>query len=184
MQIAFEHKQAHDRYTHVVRKLRGNVEPTVSAFVIRYAGDGISQTDSTHLAHLGASVIPEDPPFLNERFKDDFQYSFLPDTVLMGRNTRIIAVTAVPADSDLHAIREALYYIDQATGRTVAIRHERQAASLFYGEQSTYWVRLRPGPSEGSWVPFQVQIQTGLRLLHKPSLWLQRNIAFYNYGVE
>ena len=184
IQTAFEHQWEHDRYTHTVRAQGRKEQPAVSVAILRYSPDTYSQADSVDLANVGASVIPKDPPYLNERFREDYRYTVLPDTVLLGRPTQIVTVTAVPGRRVRHAIRDVRYYIDLKTGKIVAIRQERHSSSLFYGERGRYWVSLRPGPRGESWVPYQVQVEVRLRLLHQPLIWMRRSMAFYNYGMK
>ncbi len=132
------------------------------------------------LALLPAGFIPADPPYLSDRFRDDFEFRFLPDTTLFGRRTQVIQVNAHPTHGHRQALRSARYYVDRELGAVVALHLERSTEALFYSENSEYYIRLRPGPI-ADWVPYLMQIAVRLQLPLRPARSVSRKVAFYGY---
>ena len=156
--------------------------------LVRLSGDGemlvIHGTDdgeaegSGDLAALDSLIMPGEPAYLNPRFRDEFEFHILPDTLYWDQPVQVIEITArAGSKQDLRRVR---YYVDRATGTLVDYRLERNSSQILYGEHSHYVLSLRPGP-DNAWVPYQVGIAVTMHLPPQRTRLIKREVTFYDY---
>ncbi len=176
------------RYSRTVRKADGSSTPMIEVAVKSTANSDISRgtsetADSLDMPALISSLLPEDPPYLEDRYFEDFRYSMMPDTLLLGRVARVIHVAAHPARGRKQPLQEVRYFIDGDLGDVVALSVTHRTQTLFYVESSTYFVQVRQAQGLG-WVPYLVRIATRLKLPLRPAVSLLRTEAFYGYAED
>ncbi len=174
------------RYSRTERKADGSTTPMIEVAVARAAISDTSQStaeaaDSFDMPALISSLLPEDPPYLEERYSEDFRYSMLPDTLLLGRMAHVVHVAAHPERGRKQPLQEVRYFIDKDLGDIVALAVTHRAQTLFYLESSTYFIQLRQAQGLG-WVPYLVRVATRLKLPLRPAVSLFRTEAFYGYA--
>ena len=194
LQRAFERlsEYAHTRYSRTEQRIAGlatmeritrhSVDSSVTVLSERASGDFTANGDGAEpkFLHRPEHIIPEDPPYLSERFREAFEYRFLPDTLLWGRETQVIAIRARPGAP--HAVRHARYYLDRASNSLVALFLERSAGGMFFTERSRYFLQLRPGPHR-AWVPHHIHVESRLALPFRRPRKVSRTATFYSYGA-
>lgn len=140
--------------------------------------DDENAEESGDLAALDSLIMPEEPAYLNPRFRDEFEFRILPDTPYWDRPVLVIEVAArAGSKQDLRRVR---YYVDRATGTLVDYRLERNSAQILYGERSHFILSLRPGP-DNAWVPHQVGIAVTMHLPPRRTRMIKREVTFYDY---
>lgn len=183
---SFHRIPAHDRYSRTERKADGSSASLVEVAVYRAtvsdttqpAADAVASGEMTALI---SSLLPEDPPYLADKYFEDFRYSVLPDTLLLGRLARVIHVAANPASGRKQQVQEVRYFIDDELGDLVALSIRQSTQTLFYSESSTCFVQLRRSPGL-DWVPYLIRLATQLKLPLRPAVSLLRTEAFYGYA--
>lgn len=124
------------------------------------------------------SIIPEDPAYLSDRFRDEFVYRVLPDTLYWGRPVQVIEVEARPGSrQDLRHVR---FYMDRETGALIDYRLTRQSSQILYSEDSRYRVSLRP-EAGGGWRPHQISIKVVMHLPPARARMITRDITFADF---
>lgn len=176
----------HTRYSRTERKTDGSPTPMIEVAVARAAISDSSRSitesaDSFDMPALISSLLPEDPPYLEDRYSEDFRYSTLPDTLLLGRSARVVHVAAHPERGLKQPLQEVRYFIDNDLGDIVALSVTLRTQTLFYLESSAYFIQLRQAQGLG-WVPYLVRIATHLKLPLRPAVSLLRTEAFYSYA--
>ncbi len=136
--------------------------------------------DERDAATLPEYVLLDDPPYLAPRNRDAFLFRFLPDTVFWDAATQVIEVQARPGEGDGQSIRRTRLYLDQATNELVAAYLERSENTLFFNEDSRFYLRLRPAPG-GGWVPFHARFNTRLHLPLRAPRQLRTVSTYYLY---
>ena len=109
-------------------------------------------------------VVPEDPPYLDPRGREAYQFRFAPDTLLGDRRVRVLTVDARPGEGDDKTLRRARLYLDPATGDLVGIRLLQRMESVLFSERSDASILLQPGPA-GGWLPERTRFDTTLDAL-------------------
>lgn len=185
---SFHRAPAHIRYSRTERKADGAPNSLVEVATYRATVSGTAQpaTDaeaSGEMSALISSLLPEDPAYLEDRYVEDFRYSMLPDTLLLGRLTRVMQVTARPARGRKQPVEEVRYFIDSELGDLVALSIRQSTQTLFYSESSTCFIQLRQLP-DLEWAPYLLRIATRLKLPLRPAVSLSRTEAFYGYSGE
>lgn len=117
--------------------------------------DAVDRLPANPLPHL----LPEDPPYLSPRGGEAYAFAFEPDTTLGGRPVRVPTARAHSGADP--AIREAVLFVDPASGALVGARVRRRQASPLFGETSTLAVLLRP--EAGGWLPASTRFDVALR---------------------
>jgi len=130
------------------------------------------------LAQLPRSIMPEEPAFLSARFRDEFVFRQLPDTLYWGHPVQIVDVTARPGSRQ--EIKVVRYTIDRATGQLVDYQLTRKNTQMLYSEHSRYRLSLRPGSAD-TWLPYQVDIEVLMRLPPARTRKFTREITFSDY---
>ncbi len=185
----------HTRYSRVVQQLGQSPTAIVERIVRQappqdaqvvaqsergaFAGgfSGPSQNTLT-IEDLAEHIVEEDPAHLSTRFSEDFVYQTLPDTVLWNRPVQVIAIRA--RTNAAQPVQYARYYLDQET--VVAIYIERVRRTLFFSENTRYYLQIRPHKS-GAWVPYHAHVYTELALPLRPVRRLGRTTTLYGYGA-
>ena len=177
---SFEKIPAHMRYSRAERRTDGSAHPLVEVSVHRSTVPETTESTSGGMAALVSGLLPEDPPYLADKYVENYQYSMLPDTLLLGRLARVIHVSALPARGRTQPVQAVRYFIDVERGNLVALSIRQSTRTLFYSESSTCFVQIRALPGL-DWVPHLVRIATRLKLPLRPAVSLLRTEAFYSY---
>lgn len=112
-------------------------------------------------------LFPEDPSYLSPENYDAFLYRFRPDTLMRDVAASVIEVRARPVEGDGKNIRRAYYYFDQETDRLIAFQLERIDLTLFFREESLFFVHLQQAP-DGTWLPYNTRFETRIIMPFKP----------------
>lgn len=116
--------------------------------------------------------------FTSPRFRDEFSYRIVSDTLVWGRPAQAIDVSA-RTDSD-QEVQYARYVIDLASSTVTSFELEFNTLDMLHKEYSRYLLRLRPG-SDSTWVPYQVYVDVSIGLPLGRSRRMMQRITFYNY---
>lgn len=135
---------------------------------------------SDSLSDIIRAILPEDAPYLLERFKDDFIYEITSDTSYWSLPaTKIKIVSRLGSDQDLIT---ATYIYDRATNQLVHVRYQSFHSTILTKEQSSYQIQLRPVGTV--WVPYQVSMNVSLQLPFGKLETYGRHVTFYNYTLR
>ena len=133
---------------------------------------------SDSLSDVIRTILPEDAPYLGERFKDDFVYEITTDTSYWFLPAYTIKITSrLGSDQDLVA---ATYTYDAASHQVVRVIYQSFHSTILTKEQSSYQIQLRPVGT--AWVPYQVSMNVSLQLPFGKQETYGRHVTFYNYA--
>ena len=138
----------------------------------------VNEDHAEDLAQLPRRIMPEEPAFLGVRFRDEFRFRLLSDTLYWGRPVQVVNVTARPGSNQ--ELKEVRYTVDRATGLLVNYQLTRRNSQVLYGENSRYQLSLRPGPAN-AWLPHQVSIELLMRLPAARTRMITRQLTFSDY---
>lgn len=111
---------------------------------------------------LVAYLLPEEPPYLQSRNREKYEWSFLPDTLLWDTQAKVIEVRARPLKGDGENIRKVRHYVDRTTNELIAMYLERIDLALLFREESQFYVHMRRA-DDGTLVPHNTRFQTHIR---------------------
>ena len=129
-------------------------------------------------------LLPDDPPYLDDRNREAFLYRLLPDTLLGELRVRVVEVQARPGEGDKQAIRRARFYVAPRTGggTLVALLLDRaHPATLFY-EQSTFALQLGLHP-DGAWLPHHLRFQSHVEMPLRTPQFIRTTSDFSDYAT-
>lgn len=165
-----EHRSAqkYESYTHAVR-----VDPTSSMEILN-GPDSIALTD---LSGLIDAMVPVDPPYLTERFKDEFSYAIREDTIYWSRPAYEIKIQARSGSTQGKIMASHIY--DAASHKLIAANLHNFSSTVLFEESSRYQFQLQPIGT--TWVPYRLNAQVTLNLPFGREQIFARNVTFYNY---
>ena len=165
-----ENRNAHqyESSTHLVR-----VDSSGSLTVI-IGSDSMIATD---LSDTVEAMMPDDTPYLTERFKDDFYYDMRGDTSYWSRPAHKITIRSRPgSDQDIF---EASYILDASSNKLVHTSFHKYNRTILFEELSRYNLQLRPVGA--TWLPYRLNTHVTLKLPSGQQQIFVRNVIFYNY---
>ncbi|NNE71582.1 MAG: hypothetical protein HKN29_14630 [Rhodothermales bacterium] len=107
-------------------------------------------------------LLPEEPPYLQGRNREKYEWSFLPDTLLWDTQAKVIEVKARRLKGDGENIRKVRHYVDRTTNELIAMYLERIDLALLFREESQFYVHMRRA-DDGTLVPHNTRFQTHIR---------------------
>ncbi len=151
------------------------------AFAVGLLGGAEEDADaSLDAAGLADDIIPEDPPYLIKRNREAYHYSLRSDTLIEGRATQVIDITARPGEGGKQAIRTARLYVDRQTNTLVALYLERKEDTLFFGEDSRFFIQIQR--DDGVWLPARTRADTRLDLPLAPPRHLRTEATYEDFA--
>ena len=182
---------AHVRLSHIAQQFGMRPRATVTRTVRQNApGDAVitAQAETGSFAagltdHVPASlavgpwaqhIVDPHPPHRNTRFAEDFIYRVLSDTVMWNRPVQVLSVEA--RTHAAQPLRKARYYVDQGTITGIYMEHARR--TLFFVEDTRYYLQVRPGP-QGRWVPHHIHASTQLLFPLRSARRLSRSTTLF-----
>ncbi len=160
--------QNYESYTHAVK-----VDPANSTEIL-VGSDSIALTDLSGLIH---AMVPVDPPYLAERFKDEFSYAIREDTIYWSRPAYEIKIQARSGSTQGKVIASHIY--DAASHKLIAANLHNFSSTVLFKESSRYQFQLQP--IDTIWVPYRLNAQVTLNLPFGREQVFARNVTFYNY---
>ena len=160
--------QKYESYTHAVK-----VDPTSSPEIL-IGPDSIALTD---LSGLINAMVPVDPPYLTERFKDEFSYAIQEDTIYWSRPAYEIRIQARSGSTQRKIMASHIY--DAASHKLIAANLYNFNSTVLFEESSRYQFQLQPIGT--IWVPYRLNAQVTLNLPFGREQVFARNVTFYNY---
>lgn len=155
-----------------VSRVEDGVERILSADTTGRFSDalfgGVAPDARAGRRNAAEDVLPEDAAFLSPRNRDAYQRTLRADTVLAGRPTRVVVIEAVPGEGDGQAVRSATLYIDEATGRMVALHTRRATETLLFDERGTAYLETRIAP-DGRHEPYRAHFDTEIDAPLRPA---------------
>ncbi|MBO6574026.1 MAG: hypothetical protein JJ976_01305 [Rhodothermales bacterium] len=125
----------------------------------RFTSSNIGAMDPVDLVPY---LLPEDPPYLQGRNREKFEWETIGDTLLWDTQARIIEVRARPLHGDGENIRRVRHYVDVSTNELLAMYLERIDLALLFREESQFYVHMRRTHT-GELVPHNARFQTHIR---------------------
>ena len=140
------------------------VEPlaTTGAFDFGLFGRFVSDAGAADLSSLWDALIPEDPPYLSARSRENFIYNTAPDTLINGFRADVLEIRAIP-DATEQPTKYARLYYDPQSYVVMALHQEHTSPALVFRESTSLYVQVRPGP-DGRWLPDTTSVSTRIRL--------------------
>ncbi len=160
--------QNYESYTHAVK-----VDPASSTEIL-IGPDSIALTD---LSGLINAMVPVDPPYLTERFKDEFSYAIQEDTIYWSRPAYEIRIQARSGSTQGKIMASHIY--DAASHKLIAANLYNFNSTVLFEESSRYQFQLQPIGT--TWVPYRLNAQVTLNLPFGREQVFTRNVTFYNY---
>lgn len=130
---------------------------------------------------LAAHLLPENPPYLDERNRDAFDYRMRPDTMLGNRAAQVVEIRARPGEGDGQNIRLVRLYADRETKALLALHLERINQAMWFREESVLDVRVRP-ESEAGWVPEHTHFASRLSMPLRPTQRFRTITRYDDFG--
>jgi len=130
------------------------------------------------LADIIRVLLPEDTPYLLERFKDDFIYEITTDTSYWSLPAYKIKITTRLGSDQEPAT--ATYIYDEASHQLVNVSFHSFHGTILTKEQSSYQIQLRPVGAV--WVPYRVSMNVSLQLPFGKQENYGRYVTFYKYA--
>ncbi len=143
----------------------------------------ITDPDSTltdNLYDTIQAILPGDPPYFSDQFKDDFVYEMRRDTSYWSRPAHEIRIMSRP-DTGHDLVTSSLIY-DTASNQLVHVNFQSIHRTILFNEASSYQIQLRP--IGASWVPHRVSMKVDLNLPLGKHQQYVRNVTFYNYSFR
>lgn len=168
-----ENRTAHEyeSFTHLVK-----VDPSGSVTVIM----GSDSIEALDLSGLAEAMIPDDVPYLMERFKDEFSYQIREDTTYWTRPAYEITVQARPGSAQEGVM--ASYMYDAVSNKLISVNLHNFSSTILFGESSRYQLQLRPIGTV--WVPHRLSAHVTLTLPFGQEQIFARNVTLYNYTAR
>lgn len=142
-------------------------------FFEQFVSANVESQDPRDLAPF---LWPEDPPYLQPRYYEDYLYRIQPDTLLGDLAARVFEVRARPKEGDGKNIRRVQLYVDRGTNTLVGVRLERIDLAMFFREESRYFVHMQP--VEGTWLPRNTRFESRIVMPFRPAQ-LFRTVATF-----
>ena len=144
-----------------------------SATVIM-GSDSVAALD---LSGLAEAMIPDDVPYLMDRFKDEFSYQIREDTTYWTRPAYEIIIQARPGSAQEGIT--ASYMYDAVSDKLISANLHNFDSTILFGESSRYQLQLRP--IGAAWVPHRLSAHVILKLPFGQEQIFARNVTFYDY---
>lgn len=141
----------------------------------RFTSSNLNDLDPVDLVEY---LLPEDPPYLQGRNREKYEWSYLPDTLLWDTQAKVIEVKARPLSGDGENIRKVRHYVDRTTNELIAMYLERIDLALLFREESQFYVHMRRA-SDGYLVPHNTRFQTHIKTPFKTDNKFRTVSTFY-----
>ena len=161
----------YESFTHLV-----NVDTSGSITVIT----GLDSVTALDLSGLVEAMMPNDVPYLMERFKDEFSYQIQQDTTYWAHPAYGITIQARPGSTQGGVT--ASYVYDAASNKLISANLHNFSSTILFEESSRYQLQLRPIGT--AWVPYRLSAHVTLKLPFGQEQIFARNVTFYNYTVR
>ena len=161
-------------YESFTRLLKVDTSGSVTAIM------GLDSIAALDLSGLAEAMLPDDVPYLMERFKDEFSYQIREDTTYWTRPAYEITVQARPGSSQ--GEMAASYVYDAASNKLISANLHNFSSTILFGESSRYQLQLRPMGT--TWVPYRLSAHVKLKLPFGQEQIFARNVTFYNYTAR
>ena len=141
---------------------------------------GSDSVEALDLSGLAEAMMPDDLPYLMERFKDEFSYQIREDTTYWTRPAYEITIQARPGSAQEGVM--ASYIYDTASNKLISANLHNFSSTILFGESSRYLLQLRPIGT--AWVPYRLSAHVTLKLPLGQEQIFARNVTFYNYTAR
>lgn len=141
---------------------------------------GSDSVEALDLPSLAEAMMPDDVPYLMERFKDEFSYQIQEDTTYWTHPAYEITVQARPGSAQQGVT--ASYMYDAASNKLISANLHNFSSTILFGESSRYQLQLRPIGT--AWVPYRLSTHVTLKLPLGQEQIFARNVTFYDYTAR
>ena len=173
-------KWSYTRHDHTVNRNSHRYQSSIqlaridssSVFTVMAGSDSVAD-----LSTIIAAIIPEEAPYLIDRFMDEFFYETEEHTRYWSHPAGKITIQARPKSSQ--NIRSASFLYVSNFEKLVAANFHYHNKTILFEESSHYKIALRPAGTE--WVPHRLSVDITMKLPFGKQQRFTRNVTFYNY---